>query len=127
MSGGAWSRSPRLEAEGSRGSVRGGLAGDGSCALAGEAVAEAPGLVAGVDDVRAVGEAVDDGFGEAGVVEDLGPFAEGQVGGDDQRPAFVALGEALEDELGGAGRQGEIAELIQDDQLGAGVASDDAG
>ena len=31
-----------------------------------EAVAESPGLGAGVDDVRAVGEAVDDGFRESG-------------------------------------------------------------
>src|SRR3954466_5032441 len=127
MSGGAWSQSPRPEAEGSRVSLRGGLAGGGSCVLAGEAVAEAPGLVAGVDDVRAVGESVDDGFGEAGGVEDLGPFAEREVGGDDQRAAFVAFGEDLEDELGGAGGQGEIAELVQDDELGSGVACDDAG
>src|SRR4051794_39539876 len=118
---------PEPEAEGSRVSLRVGLAGDGSCALAGEAVAEAPGLVAGVDDVRAVGEPVDDGFGEAGVVEDLGPFAEWEVGGDDQRSAFVAFGEDLEEELGGAGGQGEIAELVQDDELGSGVARDDAG
>ena len=75
--------------------------------------AEAPGLGAGVDDVRAVREAVDDGFREAGVVEDLRPFAEGQVGCDDQRAAFVALGEDLEDELGGAGGQREIAKLIK--------------
>src|SRR3954454_8988213 len=122
MSGGAWSRSPRLEAEGSRVSVRVGLAGDGSCALAGESVAEAPGLVAGVDDVRAVGEAVNDGLGEASVGKDLRPFAEGQVGGDDQRSAFVAFGEDLEDQLGGAVRQREIAKFVNDDQLGAGVA-----
>ena len=54
----------------------GGSSGGGRAGLAGEAVAEAPGLGAGVDDVGAVGEAVDDGLGEAGVGEDLGPFAE---------------------------------------------------
>jgi hypothetical protein len=42
--------------------------------LALEAVAEAPGLAAGVDDVRAVGEAIDDGFREPGVGEYLGPL-----------------------------------------------------
>ena len=62
-----------------------------------------------------------------GVGEDLGPFAEGQVGGDDQAAAFVAFGEDLEDELGGAVGQGEVAELVDDDELGAGVARDDAG
>src|SRR3954453_21673951 len=96
-------------------------------ALVAEAVVEAPGLSAGVDDVRAVGEAVNDGLGEPGVGEDLGPLAEGRVGGDDKRSAFVALGEDLEDELGGAVGQREIAELVNDDQLGAGVAGDDAG
>ena len=101
--------------------------GGGHGFLAREAVAEAPGLGAGVDDVRAVGEAVDDGLGEPGVGEDLGPFAEGQVGGDDQRSAFVAFGEDLEDELGGAVGQGEVAEFVQDDELGAGVAPDDPG
>ena len=41
--------------------------------------------------------------------------------------AFVAFGEDLEDELGGAVGQGEVAELVEDDELGAGVAADDAG
>jgi hypothetical protein len=71
-------------------------------------VAEAPGLGAGVDDVGAVGESVDDGLGEAGVGEHLGPFPEGEVGGEDQRAAFVAFGEDLEDELGGAVGQREV-------------------
>ena len=90
-------------------------------------MAEAPGLVAGVDDVCLVGDAVDDGFGEAGVGEDLGPFAEGQVGGDDQAAAFVALADDLEDELGGAFGQVQVSELVKDHQLGAGVAADDPG
>ena len=75
-------------------------------------MAEAPGLAAGVDDVRAVREAVNDGLGEAGAGEDLRPLAERQIRGDDQLPAFVAFGEDLEDELGGAGGQREVAKLI---------------
>ena len=55
----------------------------GSVLRVGEAVAQAPGLGAGVDDVRAVGEAVNDGFGEPGVGEHLGPFTERQVRRDD--------------------------------------------
>ena len=90
-------------------------------------MAEAPGLGAGVDDVRAVGEPVNDGFGHPGVGEHLGPLAEREVGGHDQRSAFVAFGEDLEDELGGAVGQGEVAELVEADELGAGVAADDAG
>ena len=46
-----------------------------------------------------VGEAIDDGLREPGVGEHLCPLAEGQVGGHDQRAAFVAFGEDLEDEL----------------------------
>jgi hypothetical protein len=76
-------------------------------------VAEAPGFGAGVDDVCLVGEAVDDCLGEPRVVENLGPLAEGQVGGDDQRAAFVAFGEDLEDELGGAVGEGEVAEFVK--------------
>src|SRR6266508_4203086 len=95
--------------------------------LAGESVAEAPGLSAGVDDVRAVSEAVDDGLGEPWVVEDLRPLAERQVRRDDQRPALVAFGEHLEDELGGALGQRQVAKLVKDDKLGARVAADDAG
>ena len=40
--------------------------------------------------------------------------------------AFVAFGEDLEDELGGAVGQREVAQLVKDDELGAGVAADDA-
>ena len=91
-----------------------------------QAVAEAPGLVAGVDDVGAVGEPVDDGFCEPGVGEDLGPFAEREVGGDDHRGALVAFGDDLEDEFGCAFGEREVAELVEDDEFGAGVACDDA-
>jgi hypothetical protein len=67
-------------------------------------VTEAPGLVAGVDDVRAVGEPVNDRLGEPGVGEHLGPLAERRVGGHDQTAALVALGEDLEHQLGGTVR-----------------------
>jgi hypothetical protein len=89
-------------------------------------VSEAPGLGAGVDNVRAVGEAVDDGFREPGVGEHLGPFSERQVGGHDQAAAFVSFGEDLEDELGGAVGQRQVAQLVQADEFGAGVAANDA-
>jgi hypothetical protein len=89
-------------------------------------VVEAPGFVAGVDDVCSVGDAVHDGFGEAGVGEDLGPLAEREVGRDDQRGALIALGDDLKYELRGTVGQSEIPELVEDDELGAGVARDDA-
>ena len=98
----------------------------GSSFAVGEAVFEAPGFGAGVDDVGAVGEPVDDGFGEPRVGEDFRPLAEGEVRGDDQAAAFVAFGEDLEDEFGGAVGEGEVAEFVEDNELGAGVAADDA-
>ena len=88
---------------------------------------EAPGLAAGLDDVGPVGESVDDRLREPRVGEDLRPLAEGEVGRGDQRRAFVALGDHLEDKLGGALGQGEIAQLIEDEQLDACVACDDTG
>ena len=88
-------------------------------------MAEAPALVAGVDDVRSVGEPVDDGLREPRVGEHLGPFPERQVGREDQAAAFVSLGEDLEDELGGTVGQRQIAQLVTDKKLGAGVAADD--
>ena len=45
--------------------------------------AEAPALVAGLDDLAMMGEPVEECRGHLGVAEDGGPFAEGQVGGDD--------------------------------------------
>ena len=98
----------------------------GSFLGSGEPVVEAPGLVAGVDDVCSVGDAVDDGLGEARVGEDLGPFAEREVGRDDQRCSLVALGDDLEDELCCTVGECEVSELVEDDELGAGVARDDA-
>src|SRR3954468_14231267 len=103
---------PEAEGRGRSGEGHAGVSSRGGCLLAGEAVAEAPGLGAGVDDVGAGGEAVDDGLGEAGVGEDLGPVAERQVGGDDQRSAFVAFGEDLEDEFGGAVGECDVAQLV---------------
>ena len=49
--------------------------------------------------------------------------AELQVGGDDQAAAFVAFEEDLGHELGGAVQQREVAELIEDQQFGPGVAT----
>ena len=43
----------------------------------------------------------------------------------DQTASFVALRDDLEDELGGTVGQAEIAELVEADQFGAGVAADD--
>jgi hypothetical protein len=72
-----------------------------------------------------VGEAVDDCLGQAGIGEDLGPLAEGEIGGHHQRATLVAFGDHLEDQLRRSLGQGQVAELVQDDELGACVAPHD--
>ncbi len=44
----------------------------------------------------------------------------------DQAAALVAFADDLEDELGGALGQIQVAQFVKDNQLGAGVAADDA-
>ena len=54
------------------------------------AVLEAPALIAGLDDAFAVmGEAVKECGSHLWVAEHARPFAEGEIGGDDDRGAFM--------------------------------------
>ena len=53
------------------------------------AVLEAPAVVAGLDDVAMVREPVEQSGGHLRIAEHGGPFAEGEVGGDDDRSAFI--------------------------------------
>ena len=68
------------------------------------------------DDFGVVDEAVDHGGGDDVVAEDLAPAAEGLVGGDDQRGAFVAGGDELEEQVGGFGFEGDVADLVDDEE-----------
>ena len=63
-----------------------------------------------------VDEAVDHGGGDDVVAEDLAPAAKWFVAGDDQRGAFVAAGDELEEQVGGFGFEGDVADLVDDDQ-----------
>ena len=53
------------------------------------AALEAPGVVAGLDDIAVMCEAVEQGCRHLGVAEHAGPFAEGEVRGDDDGGALV--------------------------------------
>ena len=53
------------------------------------AVLEAPGFIAGLDDVAVMGEPVQQRGGHLGVAEDARPFGEAQVSGDDDAAALV--------------------------------------
>src|SRR5262249_22604532 len=81
----------------------------------------------GFDGLGGEGDAVDDGGDEAGVGEDGSPFAEGQVGPDRDGGSFLAFGDDLEQQLGAAGVELDVAELVEQEQVEAAVAADDAG
>lgn len=65
-------------------------------------------------------EAVGDGAGGSGVVEELAPILEGEIGGDDGRGTLVALVEDLVEQVGPASVEGEVAELIDDEEVEGG-------
>ena len=67
-------------------------------------------------DFGVVDEAVDHGGGDDVVAEDLAPAAERLVGGDDQAGSFVAGGHQLEEQVGGFGFEGDVADLVDDEQ-----------
>jgi hypothetical protein len=82
-------------------------------------VLEAPAFVAGLDDVAVMREAVEQGSGHFRIAKDARPFAEGQIGGDDDRGAFVETADHVEQELSAGLREGEIAKLVEDDGVEA--------
>ena len=63
-----------------------------------------------------VDEAVDHGGGHDGVAEDLTPAAEGLVGGDDDAGPLVAGRDQLEEQVGRLGFEGDVADLVDDDE-----------
>ena len=57
---------------------------------------EAPAFVAGLDDVAVVSETIEQCGGHLWVAEHARPFAEGEIGGDDDRGAFVEPADEME-------------------------------
>ena len=71
-----------------------------------QALTEAIGLAAELEQMTALGEAVEQGGNQTSVViEDTGPVRELQVGGDFERTARVAMGEQDEQQLSLVGAQ----------------------
>ena len=81
---------------------------------------KSPAIVAGLDDVAVVSEAIEQCGGHLGVAEDARPFAEGEIGGDDYRGAFVEPADEMEQELAAGLGEGQVAELVEDDEVHAG-------
>ena len=88
----------------------------------------APAIAAALEDedLDVVGESVDEGDGARGIGEDGVPVLEGQVGSDEQGAVLVAAADELEEEVGGASVVGEVSELIDHEQRGAGVVAEAA-
>ena len=97
-----------------RGNRAAGEAGAGS-----GSVLEAPALVAGLDDLAMVGETIEERRGHLGVAEDGGPLAEGEVCGDDGRGSLVEPAHEVEEELAAGLGEGQVSELVEDDEVAA--------
>ena len=54
-------------------------------------------------------------------------FAEGEVGADGDAGAFVSFGDDLEQQFGSAGVDLDVAQLVEQQQVQAGVSTNDAG
>src|SRR5207247_7336592 len=81
------------------------------------ALAQAVALSFEGDHGRVVDKPVDEGGGDHRVAEDLAPLLEAAVRGDDDRAAFVAAGDEREEQVGGLALQGEVADLVDDQQV----------
>jgi hypothetical protein len=61
-------------------------------------------------------EAVDHRRRHHGIAEDPAPAPEGFVGGDDDAGPFVAGRDELEEQVGRLGLEGDVADLVDDDE-----------
>ena len=64
-----------------------------------------------------VREAIEQGGGHPFALEDLAPVGKGQIAGDQQAGPLVAIGEYLKEQLGSGSSEGQIPELVADQQV----------
>src|SRR5271167_1403355 len=86
-------------------------------ALALLALFEAIAVAVHFEDVDVVGQPIEQRAGQPLGPEHAGPLVERQIAGDNSGGTLVTLAEDLEQELRASGRQGHIAEFIDDQQL----------
>src|SRR5262249_17486874 len=91
-----------------------------------EALLIAPGVGIDVDDVAVLGEAIDEGAEAGGVAEDGAPLLVREIGRDNDRASFVPRAHDAEEQVGGARVAGDVAQLVEDQQVGLGVAAEAA-
>ena len=61
-------------------------------------------------------QAIEQGAGETFAAEHLGPLVEGQIGRDHDAATLIAFGKELEEQFRSGLGEGDIAELVDDDQ-----------
>ena len=89
------------------------------------AVLEAEAVVSGFEDVAAVGEAVEQRGRHLRVAEHGGPFAEAEIGRDDDAGALVELAQQMEEQRPAGGAERQVAEFVEDDEVGVGEPAGD--
>src|SRR5437870_1323144 len=81
-------------------------------------LAEAITFAVHLEDVTAMRQAIQQSRRHPLALKNLPPVAKGQVAGEQQAAALVAIGEHLEEQLGSSPAEGQIAQLIADQELG---------
>ena len=71
-----------------------------------------------------VKQSVEKGRRDDGIAEDVAPLGEAAVRGEDHRALFVPGVDELEEEIAAAGRDREVADLVDDEQRKAAVVAD---
>ena len=84
---------------------------------------EAIGFALDGEDLGVVDQAVDQGDDAGGIWKDLAPFGEGPVGGDDRAVVLLTAADEFEQQIGMAIGIGEIADLVDHQQTGAGIVT----
>ena len=81
-----------------------------------ELLAEAVAVPFDVGGDGVVEQAIEDRGRDHGIAEHLAPSPEALVTGEDDGPALVATGDELEEEVGTLAVDGDIADLVDDEQ-----------
>jgi hypothetical protein len=69
-----------------------------------------------LNDDGVVEQPVEQGGGDNRIAEDVAPFGKAAVGGEDHRAFFVARVDELEEQIAAAGRDRQVADLVDDEQ-----------
>ena len=72
-----------------------------------------------------MGESVEQRRRHLRIAEDSGPFAEAQIGRDDDAGALVELAQQMEQHRAAGSAEWQVAEFIEDDEVGVSEASGD--